>query len=71
MVLAIYRHWADRFLYMTSLKPLNLPSVCVWGKLRLGKKWFPKALKYTAGIQKLGPPSSKYVNHLQFTNIKE
>lgn len=70
-VLAIYRHWANHFLYITSLEPLTLPSLCVWGKLRLEEKWFPKGTKVHCWNSKLGPASSKYVNHLQFTNVKE
>lgn len=45
MVLAVYRHWADHFLYITSLEALNLPSLYVQGKLRLEKKLFPKGTK--------------------------
>lgn len=59
MVLAIYRHWADHFLYITSLKPLNLPSLCVRGKLRLGKKWFPKGTKVHCWNSKTRSPIIK------------
>lgn len=38
MVLAVYRHWADHFLYITSLEALNLCT----GETEAGKKVVPQ-----------------------------